>query len=134
MSNSSHTEGKIWTRRIPIPVTLVGSDIGVQNTYIQFIEELLWRMWQRRLKFTLQYGVPYFLFCVCQDKIVLCSISYGVIISKHENKVYTWSSVTYILGSYWILLDIGSVALNQIYLPVVDQRRVKILRPWFFSL
>jgi len=50
-----------------IPITFVGSDFGVQNTYVQFIKELLWRIWQKRLKFTLQYGVLYFHFCVCQD-------------------------------------------------------------------
>jgi len=43
-----------------IPVTFVGSDSGVQNTYVQFIKELLWRMWRRRQKFTLHYGVLYF--------------------------------------------------------------------------
>jgi len=37
----------------------------------------------------LHYGVLYFHFCVCQDKIVLCSSSYSVVISKHENIVCT---------------------------------------------
>jgi hypothetical protein len=67
----------------------VSSDVGVQNTYVRCIKELLRRILGRRLKFTLQYGVLYFHFCVCQDKIVLCSSSYSVVVWKHENEVYT---------------------------------------------
>jgi len=54
----------------------------------------------------LHYGVLYFHFCVCQDKIVLCSSSYSVVISENENMMCTLSSVKYILGSYRILLDL----------------------------